>query len=762
MRTTQTPRRRKAETRIFRSLILLLIASLSTAVAAQDDFRPAATWQVVKYDISATLPQTETDRNLTSRAKLDLKNVSARPASTLSLRISPAAVVSAITVNGAAADFTKGEEKVGTGALQRIVVRIPSVAAGGTMSAVVDYKLPVTENTGLNSISSIGSQFLPLSFWYPTPNSWYFARGADYAPARVSVNVAGQTVVSSGVEAGGGFEQKFSGQPFFVTGDRDTINANGVTVLIGKGAGAGEQKAAAELSGLASEAKTFMTSLLGPAPDVPIRLVSVRRAGGFNSGGTILIDEGVFRRGRVDSQTAMAIADSIAKVWLGSAVVLTGDGSGVVREGLAKFAATQFLESKYGADVASVERQRQRVAYAAVSRRDAPLTVVSPLDDFYFPEVANKGAMAWRILARKVGQEQFYRGVRAALQDGSVSLAEIRAQFATEKELLDHLFDQVTETNLLAGLPQTVGADTRIALRNTGPVDVTVNVAVTMANGQRLSAPSTIRAKSFGEITFKTPSKVERTEIDPEKLYPQTDYSDDVAPREATESDLLLAVKRAFDKQEFANAEKTARSVLRDLPRFDDVRVLLARSLVALGRNADAEKEFRAVLDEKLPSARSIAWSTVGLADVAAKNNQSTQAIALASKAIEADGEYGASLAARAIRNRLNAPSSADESVKAYFANFDKAAVSNRKADIEALAVAGEVGRFVSGMSGQVVEWRSQVMHVDRIDANNVWVEASLSIRLLNREVETGMAVYRLTRSGASWKLSAVDIFEVR
>src|SRR4030095_152557 len=177
-------------------------------VWAQDDTRVSATWQVIKYDITATLPQSETDRNLVAKAKLDVKTVAARPASTLTLRISPAAEVTTVNVNGTQADFTKSEEKVGTGALQRIVVRVPGVQPGGTLAIVVDYKLSVKENSGLNSISPVSSQFLPLSFWYPTPNSWYFARGADYAPFRLQVNAAGQTVLSSGAETGGAFEQK--------------------------------------------------------------------------------------------------------------------------------------------------------------------------------------------------------------------------------------------------------------------------------------------------------------------------------------------------------------------------------------------------------------------------------------------------------------------------------------------------------------------------------------------------------------------------
>ena len=742
--------------------LIFVLLNASSAIIGQTDTRISATWQVVKYDITATLPSSETERNLVAKAKIDLKNVSSQPASSLTLRISPSAEVSGVTINGSTADFTKGEEKVGTGALQRIAIKVPAVQPGGSLSASVDYKLNVKDNSGLSAISTVGSQFLPLSYWYPTPNSWYFARGADYAPFRIQVTAPGSMVVTAGKESAGAFDHQFTGQPFFVSGSWDVSNAGGISVYLPKGAGADEQKAAAELATLATEAKAFVSNLLGPAPDNPLRLVSVRRGGGYAGGGTILIDDSVLRRGRLDSLAVMTVADAVAKIWLGNAVALTGDGSGVIREGLTKYLATQFLESKFGKDVADVERMRQRVAYAAVSRRDAPLTVVTPLDDYYYPEVANKGAMVWRLLAKRVGSEEFYKGLRGATQDGSASLLEIRSQFPSDKALLDHLLDQVTEANLLAGLPQVVGADTRVALRNTGPIDVTVNVAATMVNGERLSAPTTVRGKSYGEITFKTQNKIVRVEVDPEKYYPQIDYSDDSAPRESTESDLLLAVKRLFDKQEFANAERMARSVLRDFPRFDDVRVLLGRSLLGLNRIPDAEKEFRAVLDEKLPSPRGIAWANVGLADASLRNNQAAQAAAFAKKAIEADAEYGASLAARAMRNRANAASPVDESVKAFFQAFDKAAVANRKADLESLAVPGEVSKFISGMSGQTLEWNTNVLHVDRIDANNVWVETALTVRLLNREVETGTAVYRLSRATSGWRLAGVEIFEVR
>ncbi|MEP6703517.1 MAG: hypothetical protein ABJB34_01810, partial [Acidobacteriota bacterium] len=224
MRITEFRNGLAAEKLVFyATLLILLFISLTGSSNAQDDTRVSATWRVNRYDISATLPQAETDRSLSAKAKLDLTNVSARPATTLTLRISPAAEITAVSVNGITADFTKGEEKVGTGSLQRIAVRVPPVQAGGSLSTTVDYKINVKENSGLSAISQNGSQFLPLSFWYPTPNSWYFARGGDYAPFHLQVTAGGQTVVSSGTETGGAFDEKFRGQPFFVTGSWEKV-----------------------------------------------------------------------------------------------------------------------------------------------------------------------------------------------------------------------------------------------------------------------------------------------------------------------------------------------------------------------------------------------------------------------------------------------------------------------------------------------------------------------------------------------------------
>lgn len=751
---------RKSSIVVFVFLLFVLFIS----AFAQDESRASKTWEVQKYNINATLPATENDRYLSVKAILNLKNVSSAAASRLTLRISPSADISSVKVNDTTADFTKGEEKIGGNRnLQRIIVRVPSIQAGASFSISVDYKLKVEENSGLNALSPVSSQFLPLSFWYPTPNSWYFTRGADFASLRLQVNSAtGETVIAPGFPNGNTFEQKSDGQPFFTAGSWDTVNVNNVSVFVPKGAGAEEQKRANEMANLALEAKNFISNLLGNAPEEPIKIVAVRRGAGFSSGGTIFVEQSAFRREKIDSQTAMTIAEAVAKFWLGNAIAVGGDGYGVIREGLTRFMATQFLEKQYGKDIADIERLRQRTSYASIALRDAPLNTVSPIDEYYYTAVANKGAMIWRLLAKKIGQDEFFGGVREQIKDGNLSLSDLRSAFAAQKDFLDYAFDNVTDTNLLIGLPQVNNTETKIALRNGGSIETTVNVAAVTSSGEKLNSQATIPAKSFGEVTFKTANKIVRAEVDTDKLYPQTDYSDDVAPREILSSDPILFIKRAFDQQDFPKAEKNARLVLQDFPHLDEARGWLARALFAQEKTAEAEKEFRAVLDEKLPTARSMAWAYAELGEIAIKNGQNAQAGKYFEEAINNDAEYGATLAARQGRNKSNVSSPIDESIKAFFAQFDRVAISARKAELDALILAGEIPKFSGGIAGQAEQWQTSVLSVNKIDAVTIWAEVNLNIKLLNKSAESGKAVFRLTKVGNGWKLSGVDVFELR
>lgn len=743
---------------IFTFTLLLFISALN--LFAQDETRATTAWRVIKYDISANLPASPGDRNLSARAILSLQNIGTGTGSRLTLRISDKAEVSSVTVNNAAATFSKGEDKFG---LQRIIVNMPGIQPNGTAAVAVDYRVKVAENSGLNYISPTGAQFLPQSFWYPTPNNYYGQRGADFAPFRLNVaGASGETVIAAGKGSGASFEQSLNGQPFFLAGKWDAVEAAGVSVYLPKGAGADERKRAEELAALTNAAKTFTAGLLGNAPDAPLKIVGVRRGAGFSDGGAILLDYGVFRRQKIDAQTAMKIAESAAKLYLGNQAQVRGESYGVIREGLARFVATQFIEKQFGKDAADIERLRQRTAYAATARRDSPLNIISPLDDFYFSAVANKGAMIWRLLAKTIGEQEFFGVLRAQIQTGTLTLPNLRAAFASQKTFLDYAIDQPTDMNLLAGLPQTSGAESKVALRNLGSVEARVNVSGTTDKGEKLLAQAIVPAKSFGEVSFKTASKIVRTEIDPEKYYPQIDYSDDAAPREFNDSDAILVIKRAFDKKDFAAAEKSARIAVRQTPHFDEARIWLGRTLAAQGKTAEAEREFRQALEEKLPSPQSLAWANVGLGDIALKSNQNAQAADFFNAAVRADAEASATFNARTGRNTAQPGAPTDESVKTFFAQFDKAAVSGRKAELDALILTGEIPKFSSGIGGQAQAWQTRLLQIDRLDADTVLAEVGLNIKILNKDPESGTAIYQLTRVNDGWKLSGVESFEVR
>lgn len=755
--------------------LLLCISGLVLffpAARAQDDLRAA--WQVTNFDIAVS--GLGNDRFLDARATLTLRNIGRGPGSTVSFRINPKAEVKTVTVNGAGATFRSAPERN----LSRPTVSLTSpVAPDGSVTVTMDYRLPVEENSGIAAISPAGSQFLPLSFWYPSPNTLFAVRGADYAPFRLTVN--GANIVSSGVEKSPGvYEQTLNGQPFFLTGNWDTIagtaEGRGVSALLVKGASADERTQALALISLAANARSFYAGLLGAAPDTPVRLVGVARGAGFNDAGTVLLDLGAFRRGKIDSAAALFVAESVARLWIGAATPVRGEGSGVLREGLARFLATLFLEKQFGAQTAEAERARQRLAHAAVARRDAPLSRTTPLDDTYFSSVANKGAMVWRLAEHLLGRDAFPGVVRALLQTAKndpngLTLTAMRAALAerggaTFKSILDQEWDQPTDLDLMIGVPQARGGDWAVALRNLGSVDAVVTIAATTDRGERLTTQTTIPSRDFAEAVFKTASRIARVEVDPEKLYPQVDFTNDIAPRTNLSENPLADAARLFDAQEYVRAEAAAQELLGLSPRMQEARILLARAQLAQNKINDAEKEFRLALEDSLPMPATLAWANIGLAEISMRRGQTAEAAQRFNEAVRADALYGSTLAARAGRIRAEAAAKTappiDESARAFIAQFDQAIKSGKKAEIEALTVPGELVKFTRGVVGTQPEiWQTTVLRTEQLDANRLAADVTINARELGKD-RAGTAVLILLRVAGSWKLGGIEFFEVR
>jgi hypothetical protein len=763
----------------FRTFFLLSFISLiySTSLAfAQDE--PTAAWQVTRFDITATIPAA-TERALTARALLTVRNIGRGAGTSLTLRINPKAEIKAASIGDATATFRAGDIR---NDLQLVRITLPTpIAPNASVNVALDYRLPVAENSGLAALSPAGAQFLPLSFWYPVHSSIASGRGADVAPVRLTINGAsGEQVVSSGRGNGPAFDQMLSAQPFFLTGNWDVNNgsgeSSGVSAFMPKGAGEDVRKQADELIALAASARSFYASLLGTAPDMPIKLVAVRRGSGFNEGGTVLLDAAAFRRSKIDAVSAMTIAETIARMWIGGIAPVRGEGFGVLREGLTRFLATLFLEKQFGKEMADAERARERVIYAAIAKRDAPLSRTLPLDPTYYNSTANKGAMVWRLVERALGRDTLMAMLRASLQKGAsepegLNLAALRAVIVERggeglKTLLEQELDQPTDMDLMIGLPQQRGNQWVAALRNSGPIEASVTVVGTTATGERLNVQVKIPARNFGEAVFNTTSRPVRVEVDPDKFYPQLDYSNDVMPRAAQVEDPLAEATAKFVKQDYAGAETSARAMLANSPRMQEARILLARSLLAQNKLDEAEKEFRAVLEERLPTPFALGWGNIGMGEVALRKGQAAEAARRFNEAARAESDYASTLAARNGRIKAeaaaNAAAAPDESARTFIAQFDQAIKSGRKTEIETFIIPGELTSFVGGIVASQPEiWTTRVVRTEQLDANRVAADVQITARQLGRDA-AGTALLILTRTSGGWKLSGIEFFEVR
>lgn len=734
-------------------------------------------WQVNSFDVNANVQQTE--RLLNGVATINATNVGNGPGRVMTLRINSKASVKSVTVGGAAVVYRPGPPR---GDLQRVEITLPAaVAPNATVSATVTYSLPVESNTGLTAISPIATQFLPLAYWYPMPNTPDSVRGADTAPFHLTINIP--NAISSGVEKAGAagsvtFDQSLFGQPFFLQGDWDKLegaaDAKGVIVMLEKGAGPDDRKHAEALMAFTAAARAFYAAALGPAPDAPVRLVAVRRGAGFTDGGTVLFDANTLRLPKLDAATALSVAETVARLWIGGQTPVRGEGGGVLRDALVRFLATQFLEKQFGADAVKSELYRQRLAYATVAQRDGPLARTSQLDSTYFASVPNRGAMFWRLVDRRLGRQELMGVLRAALQAGKsdpngFNLVSVREALVARggeslKALLDQQLDQVVDTDLMVGLPVQRGADWVSALRNLGSIDVTVTVAATTEQGQEVRAEATVPAKNFGEAIFKTPSKIVRVEVDPDKLYPQLDYGNDVMPRAKDLSQALNEASLQLGGQDFAKAEATARAMLASAPRFQEAQIILARALLGQNRVEDAERLFRAALEEPLPFAATVAWANIGLGEIAMKRNQAAEAAKRFNDAVVASRDYPSSLTARAARIRAEAAANSappvDEDARTFITQLSQAVVSNKKAELESRIIPGELVRFINGSIGTEA-WETKVVRTEQLNANLIAADVQIRASKLGT-VGTGTAVLMLARTPSGWKLSGIELFEVR
>ncbi|MBV9956805.1 MAG: hypothetical protein JO360_00230, partial [Acidobacteria bacterium] len=103
-----------------------------------------------------------------------------------------------------------------------------------------------------------------------------------------------------------------------------------------------------------------------------------------------------------------------------------------------------------------------------------------------------------------------------------------------------------------------------------------------------------------------------------------------------------------------------------------------------------------------------------------------------------------------------------DDAARSFIAQLDKAILSGRKAEIDALIVPGELAAFAKGLVGTQPEiWQTQLVRTEALDATRVAADVTLHVKQLGRE-QSGTAVLILARTGNVWKLAGIEFLEVR
>ncbi|HMV84326.1 MAG TPA: tetratricopeptide repeat protein [Blastocatellia bacterium] len=792
-----------------------------TASASAQEF------EIKKYDINATVVPAEFKVDV--QAKLRLVNLSdPRLADNIllstsdrprfSFYINPKAKVTAMKVNGAAATFKTAEDRSN---LLRVSTDLTtSIASAQELDVEFVYSLPSADrNTSLH-VSSGESYLLPGSFWVPIVHTPYAEHGADTAPMTITVNApAGLKVVSSGIrKSESSFEQSLAAQPFFIVGDYDVVTRGGeshpVEVYVPRGLGEVGKQQAQRLATEAERMLAFYVKYFNAAAVAPFRVVAtqarqlstvtsdafaVAREVAFMTAGLATVDDNLLRRDVLDLGTIELLAGAASRAWIDGQVLLRGRGTGMLRDALPVYLGGQYLGERYGAAQRDAAFDRYRGAYGIVARNDAPLLMQSQLDRNYTTSVYNKGAVIWRLLEYQVGKQNFENVLRNSLTRTKVdalslsgwyspaqggkpaqvyplcllsrcaNLKENLLAVSADRRLINEIFanwiDAVMLPDFAVGQPQTTANGVESTVANFGSGDVTIEVVATTDKGEKLRKTLTVKAGEYSAAAFPAGTNIATIEADPNKLYLQSDYTNDVFPRRPSDAEAFGQANLAFAKNDFAAAEAKAREGLKNAPNAPTLQALLGRALLAQKKTEEAAKVFDAVLKAEPLPLQAYGAANLGLAEIALQQNNFAEASRRFRFAAMSDFDAATTVAAR--DNAAKAERGANavripEDIRAFLQKFDGAVLQSSADAVNQFIELGNLRKFAQSLVvRKPAVWVTEAVRTEDWDTNRTAVDVTLKIKIEGKDY-AGRAVYVISRANGKMLLSEVPVFDVK
>ncbi len=789
-------------------LLVVILAALGVTARAQE-------FEIKQYEIDARIVPEQLKVDVQTKLRMvnlsgpDLADkilLSTDRKPRMSFFINLKAAVTAVRLNGSDAKFNTSEDVRNN--LLRIYTDINTeVASAREFDIEFVYSIPSADRSTTLHISSDDTYLLPSSFWVPVVHTPYAEHGADTAPVKLTVSApAGLKVVSSGIrKAENAFEQSMAAQPFLIVGDYEVITRGGdaypVEVYMPRGLTEAGREQARRLAAEAERVMAFYVKYFNVAALAPFRIISSQarqlntstsdtfsagRETTFSTVGAVTVDDNLFRRDAIDLGTIELLASAAARGWIDGHVLLRGRGTGVLRDGLPIYLAALYLDERFGKGNEAFERYRQ--AYATIARSDAPLLMQSQLDRNYKTSVYNKGALIWRLIDKKMGGDAFQRVLRDSLSRTRVdvlSLNEWRSPLcgisrcATiknnlmngggDRKIIDEIFtngiDTVVLPDFAIGQPQQGASGVESTIANFGTGDATVDVLAVTEQGEKLARTVTVKASEYGSVTFPAGTRIASIEVDPEKLFLQADYANDVYPRRPSEAEAFGQANLAYSKNDFATAEARARDALGINPHAPTLQALLGRAVLAQKKLDEADKILTEVLRAEPVPIQAYGWAHLGLGSISLQRNNPAEAARHFNLAAAADLDAATTIEARdgALKaeqalNSVNVP----EDIKSFLGRFDVAIMASTSESVNPMVELSNLRRFAQSLVvRKPALWATEALRTEPWDANRTSVDVNLKIRIEGKDY-TGRAIYVISRLGGKVLLSEVPVFDVK
>ncbi len=762
----------------------IILVLLPTGSVAQ---QPAATSYLLlrleKTDITARLDLRE--HKVQVRATLTVSNPSSRPVATMRFKLGQTAEITGATIDGVARPFeTKTSEENQTVSVN-FKLDAP-LAPGRSTTVVLDYTFPVEQASARAALTIDEWLLLPESFWVPVIHTPYLIDyNVDATPFTLRIEApTGMKVISSGElvaeESRDGltrttYRQRLFARPMFIARDFERVGEGGaIEIYQPRGYALAKAETIDRLRSEAERILDFYTEFFGQPAPAPIRIVASSRVPFYGAPGILVVDERTLARDILDEETVYFLASNLARNWLGGRYRITGPGHGVLFDGLPSFLALLYMRRQYGPAVADRMVARFRTEYLAIVRGgsayDAPLARQSLRNRQYFRSIYNKVPMVMRLIEKALGEEKFLSIIKALFSGEAgrtVTLADFRQAVLAAGEakklepILERWFDRVVLPDFAVGKPVYENGKWSVTVANFGDGGGDVDVEIETEDGQRLRQTVKIEAQGYAQAVFQTPSQPKRARVDPDRLYIQAKYENDVYPRKPPVAKLVGEGTLALIRGEAAQAEAKFRQILASEPENAAARALWARALAALDRLDEAEREARRALAETLPSLAVFAHARWALADVAMKRHRPADAVAHYRQAALAVAEDVALLAARDALIRAERAAGElpepGEPVRQFISRLDAAIGSGRPAAVKELVDMQNLKSFAVGVAF-LEGWKTDILRGAPLDAHRVILDVK-TLATTSEGQRQARAIYILRQQGSSWKLYEIPVF---